>query len=668
MTLSQRTTFTPIADRDPSSVRAVILARLSDEAGKDSPIESQIAACRQFVARWGWRLVAEPFSEKKSGYHHVRRAALAEVEALIAERAVDVVVLTDFERLARTEERRYAALFHARRYGAEYRFVALGGDGKLDASPTAKLYGSVMQVFGEIERDKIFARTMRGRMHRAARGVPNGGRGGPAFGYQFVGEKPYQTWARRDDEAALLLWMAETLVSDERATARHIARDLNARGVTTREGYRWSGQTVSQKLRNPLYAGRGRLLRWQTEWQQVSDAETGETFDQRIRVRREADETLPIATNAVPILIPPELFDAVQRKLDANRTHPRGGAPREPLPDGFTLLHHGLIVCARCGFPMARHRRTLAKGTVGYYMCSARLRSPEHDCPVHSIHAPAVDDLVLRAVAAALVDPERTVALANAASERLARAETDLAVVESHLDATRARLSDLDADRARYVKILNLLDTTKDAETLAEYRAKLTALDAERTKLVARADAMTPQRARAEAGVEMLVALREGRMLARVEHDGRVYDVASITRADLFAMIGGSLEQIAQFAHEGRDYARETGDDLDAAVFDEWFHHVPMKQADLAYTLLRDFMPPQELRRLLRRLDVQVRVRPPRTPEERAERGYFTPFQERLTVALGDLILWDGTQSEVNGSTLMTISMIAPLASPPAET
>ncbi len=276
---ANHTPHIPLDDRDPATVRAVILARLSDEGGKDSPIKSQIAACREFLARKGWTLVAEPFSEKKSGFRNVRRAALAEVEALIAERAIDVVVVNDFERLARTEERRYAALYHARRFGCEYRFASLGADGKLDETPMAKPYGAMLQAFGEIERDKIFARTMRGRMHRAARGVPSSGRGGPAYGYQFVGERPYQTWARRDDEADLLLWIAETLVSDERATAR---------GITTREGYKWSGQTITQKLRNPIYAGRGRLLRWKSEWQQVTDDETGEIFEQRARVRRDA--------------------------------------------------------------------------------------------------------------------------------------------------------------------------------------------------------------------------------------------------------------------------------------------------------------------------------------------------------------------------------------------
>lgn len=664
-----RNQFIPIDQRDPGTVRAVILARLSDEGGKDSTIESQIAACLAFIERKGWQHVGT-FSEKKSGFHHVRRQALAELEALIAERAVDAVVVNDFERLARTEERRYAALFHARRYCVEYRFASLGADGKLDETPMAKLYGSVMQVFGEIERDKIFARTMRGRMHRAARGVPSGGRNGAPYGYQFVGDPPYQTWARRDDEADLLLWMAETLVADDSATARNIERDLQARGITTREGKQWRAQTIVQKLRNPLYCGRGRLLRWQVGWQQVTDDETGETFEQRAVATRADDDTLPIAAGAVPILIPPALFDAVQAKLAANRTHPSGAQPRTPLPDGFTLLHHGLVVCAHCGLPMARHRRKFAAGWAGLYMCSARIRDHSHPCGVHSINAPQVDALTLRVVAAALVDPDKTVALANAASERLAKAQTDLAIVESHLDAAHARLADLDADRARYVKILSLLDASKDAPTVAEYHAKLAALDADRAQIAQRAEVMTPQRARAEAGVAMLAALREGRMLARVEHDGKVYDIASITHADLFAMTGASPEQIAALATAGGDRARatESNGDLDAAVFAEWFRAVPMSQAELAYLLLRYFMPPQELRRLLRRLDVRVEIRRPRSKAERADRG-MTPYAERVTVALGDLIVWDGrTQSDTNGSTLMTISMIGPLASPPAGT
>ena len=251
----RREAFIPIDQRDQTTVRAAILARLSDENGTDTAIDSQVAACDTFRVRKGWTLAYPPFTEKRSGFHNVRRIALAEVEALIAQRAVDVVIVNDWERLARTEERRYYALYHARRFGVEYRFASLGADGKLDDTPMAKLYGRVMQVFGEMERDKIFARTMRGRMRRAERGVPTGGRGGAPFGFSFVGEPPYQTWERNEQEAALLLWMCDALMSGEEASARSMARTLKARGIKTREGHDWTSATISAKLRTRSTAG-----------------------------------------------------------------------------------------------------------------------------------------------------------------------------------------------------------------------------------------------------------------------------------------------------------------------------------------------------------------------------------------------------------------------------
>jgi site-specific DNA recombinase len=645
MTSSDHAEFIPIDERDPKTVRAAILARLSAVTGTDSAIDSQVAACQALLARQGWTLAYPPFTEKKSGYRNVKRLALAEVEALIVQRAVDVVILTDFERLARSEERRYAALYHARRYGVEYRFASLGANGKLDDTPMGKVYGSVMQVFGEIERDKIYARTMRGRMRRAERGVPSGGRAGAPFGFRYAGQPPFQTWKRDEQEAALLLGMCEALLSGEEASARSLARTLKARGIKTREGNEWTSATISHVLRNPIYCGRGRLLRWQTEWKQVTDDASGEIFDMRGRGRRAEDESLPIAPNAVPILIPPALFDAVQAKLDHNRTYAGGPTPREALPDGFTLLHHGLVVCARCGLPMARHRRALAGGVVGYYMCSARLRSAEHDCPVHSINAPQVDDLTLRVVATALADPERTVALADAASARLEQAQTRLAVVESRLGAARERLRDLDAERSRYEKILALLSAATDGPMIAEYRSRLVALDAERDTLRARSEAMTPQRVRAEAGVALLAALHEGRMATRVEHDGRTYDLASITRADLLAMTGGAPEQIAAIKGALAAEIAAEGDELDAMAFDEWFSAEPMEQSDIAYLLLSVFMAPAERRRLLRTLEVKVSVSPPWRKEERAARG-MTPYWTRVRVEMGDLILWDGAEAQ----------------------
>ena len=106
----------PIDERDPATVKAAILARVSDPSAADKDLESQVHACKEFVARMGWRVIGT-FEEKKTGFYQVRRPVLDEIERLIRQKQVDVIVCTEFARLSREMMRRYAALHTARQYG-----------------------------------------------------------------------------------------------------------------------------------------------------------------------------------------------------------------------------------------------------------------------------------------------------------------------------------------------------------------------------------------------------------------------------------------------------------------------------------------------------------------------------------------------------------------------
>ena len=198
------------------------------------------------------------------GYRNVRRAALGEVETLIAQRAIDVVIVNDFERLARTEERRYAALFHARRYSVEYRFASLGGDGRLGNTPMARCSAPPCKYSAKwsatrysrarcvgacaarrvaFPKRRAWRRAVRLPLHWRATlpgvGAPRAGSGAAALDVRVAGERG----------------------GGQRAEAA--ARILKARGIKTREGHDWTSATISAKLRNPLCCGRGRLLKWQ---------------------------------------------------------------------------------------------------------------------------------------------------------------------------------------------------------------------------------------------------------------------------------------------------------------------------------------------------------------------------------------------------------------------
>jgi DNA invertase Pin-like site-specific DNA recombinase len=201
------TTVIPLDQRDPATVRAVILARTSNMNAKEATLESQVEACEAFIREQGWpQPTLGPFTEKVSGYLDVKRGVFDELERLMADHAIDVVVTLNYERLSRQLERRYYAMYHAKNNKVEYRFVELGGDGKPADDLQSRLVQPLLEVFGEMSRDSIVKNTTRGREKRAADGWPSGGRAkGAPYGFRpaEVGDAT-RYWAERKDEADVI--------------------------------------------------------------------------------------------------------------------------------------------------------------------------------------------------------------------------------------------------------------------------------------------------------------------------------------------------------------------------------------------------------------------------------------------------------------------------------
>ncbi|HZC07436.1 MAG TPA: recombinase family protein [Ktedonobacterales bacterium] len=643
-TRSRRTPHVALDQRDPSTVRAVILARTSDPNAKDERIESQVEACEQFIAKMGWPPpVLGPFADKRSGFYNVERPALAEVERLIAQRAIDVVVCLNFERLARKQERRYAAIYLARKYGVEYRFAALEPDGKLADTMESRILGPVLEAYGELNREKIVENTKRGRHKRALMGVPTGGSGGPPFGFRKAVKDVDTTtyWAEEPREAALLremyTWLDEHLPSGRPGeSARGLLRLLNARDERTRRGKPWSQKTLMDKLRNPLYCGRGRLYRWQVVHIVQTNEATGEDNDYAALHKRDPQETLPIAPGMLPTLIDPALFDRVQAKLDqTKRIAGRVGRSLAAHPVEATLLTGGFVKCARCGGAMTRvWRGDRGAGSV-YYRCSARMDDPYQPCASHSTPAAAVDELTLRVLAETLTDPEQVLALAERAQQRLARTTHDVAVATSRMEAMRARVAELDAETVKLTNAITALAQLAGMEeTVGDLRAKVAALAVERARAVAEQARALPSRERVAARAAWLRNLFTQRdalvdfATGHTEETGepRVTLHATLTLAEAAALLHAPQEQVARMAFP----VWSNDPDDDEALLE-------VERADVVYVLLRQ-MPYAQLRQLLEDTEVRVTVAPPRTLAERQARGQ-TPMEERVVVHVGALAI-----------------------------
>src|SRR5690348_3190623 len=349
-------TYVPIDKRDQASVRAVILARTSNPGARDDDVETQVSRAEELIARKGWRLVRDrrAFAEKRSGRRNVERPVLDAVLALAQHDEIDVIVCSEFERVSRVKMRRWAAIATALEFGVEFRFANLLPNGKLPDTREGRMYLSMAEEFGEMEAERIRERTEPGLARRRAAGLPGSGSAGPPYGYKWrpkgEGQRSYTAYDEDKSKADILRDLYRRVDTDERASLRRLAQELDGRGIPTPSGRgKWTATTIDRMLRNPIYCGRGRLLRWKTWYEPEQNDETHRVKDQpkrtdRLRDKKAwAEETLPFAPGAVPVLVEPELWERVVRKLDERKRFAgklgRAGSPHGEMD---TLLHHGL--------------------------------------------------------------------------------------------------------------------------------------------------------------------------------------------------------------------------------------------------------------------------------------------------------------------------------------
>ncbi len=101
--MATRAQHIPLDDRDPKTVRAIILARSSEQNARPEDMATQVLECREFVAAMGWPAVPEHFvfTEAKTGVRAVARPVIDEVLALCQRGVIGVVVCREWGRVAR---------------------------------------------------------------------------------------------------------------------------------------------------------------------------------------------------------------------------------------------------------------------------------------------------------------------------------------------------------------------------------------------------------------------------------------------------------------------------------------------------------------------------------------------------------------------------------------
>lgn len=486
--------------------RVAIYIRWSTEEQSDgTTLIEQREGCEFYIRSQGWFVNPElVFIDDGYSGGNLERPAMGRVRDLVRQGEIDCVVVLKIDRLSRNIVDATQLVLEEWKDRCHLRCVRQPID---TTSETGRMFFSILATFADFERAQIAERTYQGRIRRVREGkvaslVP--------FGLVATG-KPGERGLHPEQAPVVAELFRRVL--EERAGVKDLLAWLDGAGVRPPAGDRWNLVTLRRILRNPIYAGR--IVYGATMHVKKPGRKSP------VKTKR-AEPTVSTEATAVPAIVSPEVFDAVQAILE-ERTEYHSRHRR--ATDGSHLLT-GVARC-RCGATINVH---WANG-VRYYWCSNRITYGTQGCSADSgtMRADHLDKVIVEDLLATFGDPE----VRREAVRRLQR-NADQAPRE--LEQEKERLT---GEISRLDKRLNELQMAASMGeiTLEEWRSLRGAVEAKRQEMSDRLLMVESSLKREAAGVtdELLI-------LERMEALDRWTDLNPEERKELLRRLAHSIE------------------------------------------------------------------------------------------------------------------------------
>jgi DNA invertase Pin-like site-specific DNA recombinase len=340
----------------PTVMRSRLRSATDDPTRTGAGVNRQIEDARALCARRGWTPAPKDYVDNDlSAYKRtVVRPAFERMLKDLKSGALQGIVVYDLDRFSRQPRDLERAIDIYERT-TDLVFASIQGD--FDLAGDGKLMARVISAFANKSSADTARRVKRKHLELARAGIPVGGT--RPFGWLDDKVTLHQVEAQlvRDGVGRLLAGLS----------ARSLASEWNAAGVTTTVGNPWEGKTVRQYMRNPRLAGYRNLK--------------GEPVI--------GDDGAPVMGRWEPILSADD-FD----RLTATLTNPETRV-RVPRKGKRQYLLSGVARCGICAAVMYGNRRGSATG-LWYYVCG---KANGHTM---SASGPAMDALIEAAIMARL--------------------------------------------------------------------------------------------------------------------------------------------------------------------------------------------------------------------------------------------------------------------------
>ena len=405
---------------------AVIYARYSSDNQREESIEGQIRECTAYAEKNGVTIVK----------HYIDRAISAktdnrpEFQQMIKDsdkKLFDIVLVWKLDRFARNR-------YDSARYKTQLKkngVKLMSATEIISEGPEGIILESVLEGYAEYYSADLAEKVVRGQTENILKGRCNGGRG--TFGYTLDSERKFHI----DPLASPFVLESFTKYRDG-LTMKEIRDWLNENGIKNPVGGEFTYNSVEHMLKNRRYIG-------------------------ELKFR---DVVVP---DAIPPIVPLELFDDVQEKIAKNKKAPA----RRKAEDDYLLTTK--LHCGCCGALMFGESGTSRTGEVHrYYKCATAKK--KKGCKKKTVRKQWLEDLVVNQTMQLVRDDAAMESIIAKVMELQDRENTNLPLYEKQLrDAESGIQNMLNAIQAGI-----LTSSTKERlEQLEETKRELEARIAE---------------------------------------------------------------------------------------------------------------------------------------------------------------------------------------------
>jgi len=399
----------------------VIYARYSSDSQREESIEGQLRECKEFAEKNGITIlntyIDRALSAKTDNRPEFQRMIKDSAKGLF-----DVVIVWKLDRFARNryDSAHYKAIL--RKNGVK----VTSARETITEDSTGILLESLLEGYAEFYSAELSEKVIRGMTENALKCKYNGG--GVPVGYTIDNEQYYQV-----DPLTTPTVLEAFKRYDKGATIADLVRWLNAKDIHSYRDRPMRIDCVKRMLHNRRYLGE--------------------------YIYRDV-----VQPGGIPAIVPQDLFDRVQVRLEKNKKAPARFKAKEEL-----YLLSLKLYCGLCGASMIGESGTSRTGKIHqYYKCSTAKH--KKTCPKKTVQKGWIEDLVVTETMKMLTDDAVVEYIADLVMELQERENIDLPRYKAQLAETETSIE-------------NMLNAIQQGIFNSSTKQRLDKLEAEKSEL-----------------------------------------------------------------------------------------------------------------------------------------------------------------------------------------